>query len=111
MQVKSENSSIFILTYIGYYALKYSKFEISKLCLLFHLSSEIEAQIWRGTKYPNGIRHDNKFVHTDHSANPVLPTGAIINKEADYHPKKTTPVTPTNQTYLHLHASETDILE
>ncbi|XP_057191169.1 PX domain-containing protein 1-like [Triplophysa rosa] len=72
-------------------------------------SSEIEDQIWRGTRFPNGIRYD-EFVHTNLSTSPVLPAGALENKESDYHPKKSQ-VTPAKLTYFHLHASETDILE
>lgn len=80
----------------------------SAICVLSHSSSEIEAQIWRGTRCPNRIRHD-ECVQTDLSTRPVLPAGTL-EKESDYQPQKSQ-VTPSRLTYFHLHASETDILE
>lgn len=71
-------------------------------------SSEIESQIWTGTRIQNGLQCVKETVHKPDKG--FMALGTTESKDTDYQPKKS-PITTSNLTYLHLQACETDILE
>lgn len=71
-------------------------------------SSEIESQIWTGTRIQNGIQCVKETVHQPGKG--FMTLGTTESKDTDYQPKESQ-TTASNLTYLHLQACETDILE
>ncbi|XP_073704949.1 PX domain containing 1a [Garra rufa] len=71
-------------------------------------SSEIESQMWTGTRISNGIRCIKETVHKPGKG--FMTAGTPESKDTDCQPKISQNTT-SNMTYLHLQACETDILE